>query len=58
MFQSPRNLVGVQGLDGIIFQLNPNASYILAVHDPKYFIFTKRPLVFPGIFRHYLSDVS
>ena len=58
MFQSPRNLLGVHGLDGITFTLNPNASFNLAVHDPNYFIMTARPLVFPGIFRRYLSAVS
>ena len=58
MFRSPRNLLAVHELDGITFKLKPNASYSLAVHDPKYFILTGRPLVFPGIFRHYLPDVS
>ena len=58
MFWSPRNLLAVHELDGITFKLNPNASYSLAVHDPKYFILTGRPLVFPGIFRRYLPDVS
>ena len=58
MFRSPRNLLAVHELDGITFKLKPNASYSLAVHDPKYFILTGRPLVFPGIFRRYLPDVS
>ena len=42
----------------MIFTLYPNASYNLGVHDPRFFIMTGRPLVFPGISKRYLSAVS
>ena len=56
-FINPTNLKGINGLDGIYVLLNPNASFNLLVHDPKYFIMTGRQMVFPGIFRLYQSHV-
>ena len=33
----------------IMFALNPNLSYQIFIHDPKYFITTLSPAVFPHV---------
>ena len=52
-YNNPNLLEAVNVKDGKMFLLYPNATYLLWVHDPNYFILTGRPLVFPGIFRKY-----
>ena len=39
--------------DGLIFQLDPELSYKIYIHDPKYYLMAANPLVYPRIFRDY-----
>ena len=42
--------------DGVIFQLNPELSYKVIIHDPKYYLMASNPLVFPRIWREYKAQ--
>ena len=39
--------------DGFGFSLDPNMSYTVIVHDPKYYVFDSNPLVFPRMWLTY-----
>ena len=42
--------------DGVVFQLDPDLSYKVIIHDPKYFLMASNPLVFPRIWREYKAQ--
>ena len=54
-FQYPSPLLGSCSQDGTLFYVNPNKTYHVSVHDPKYYLMTVRELVFPRILRVYGS---
>ena len=37
--------------DGLLFQLDPNLSYKVIIHDPKFYLIASNPLVFPRIWK-------
>ena len=50
-----QNKVQLHGdtVDIIKFCLDPTASYIVRIHDSKYFFSSPRPLIFPEILKQY-----
>ena len=49
----------LQTTDTIIFGLFPEASsYVVVLHDPKFFLKTETPLIFPRILNEYKVRVS
>lgn len=42
--------------DGIFFRLDPNLSYKVIIHDPRFFLMTSNPLVFPRIWKEYKKN--
>ena len=48
-FQNPNILQADAVMDGQLFAINPNLTYRVIFHDPKYFLITENPTVFPGI---------
>ena len=55
-----QNTVELYGdkLDGFVFCLDPEFSYFVRIHDPKYYLMSQRPLVFPEIFKQYEAKAS
>lgn len=40
-------------VDGVVFMLDPELSYRVLFHDPRYFLMASNPLVFPRIWKEY-----
>ena len=55
-FIYPTKLKADMLADGVIFQLDPDLSYKVIIHDPKYFLMASNPLVFPRIWREYKAQ--
>ena len=54
-FIYPKKLKADMLADGLVFQLDPELSYKVILHDPKYLLMASNPLVFPRIWREYKS---
>ena len=52
-FQYPEPLQADMVKDGFGFTLDPELSYTVIVHDPKYYIMGSNPLVFPRMWLTY-----
>ena len=42
--------------DSLTFQLDPNLSYKVIIHDPKFFLMASNPLVFPRIWKEFKTE--
>ena len=52
-FQYPDPLQADMVTDGLLFAINPNISYRVFFHDPKYYLLVSNPMVFPRIWFEY-----
>ena len=51
MYHHPSTLKADQVKDGLMFALNSNVSYIVFIHDPKFYMFASNPFIFPSIWK-------
>ena len=42
--------------DNIQFALNPNISYTIILHDPKFYALLGNPMLFPRIWKHFKAN--
>ena len=54
-FQNPV-LVKTEGDDNTKFALNPNISYDIILHDPKFYALLGNPMLFPRIWKHFKAN--
>ena len=52
-FQYPDPLQADMTKDGFMFTLDPEKSYTIILHDPKYYIIGENPMVFPRMWLTY-----
>ena len=53
MYNPDQKLIGENAKRKMFFEIHPNMSIYLFIHDPKFFISTDHPLVFPGYFKKF-----
>ena len=52
-FQYPEPLQADTVNDGFGFALDPKKTYLIILHDPKYYVLGSNPLVFPRMWLTY-----
>ena len=57
-YQYPNTLEADMVTDGLLFALNPNTSYRVFFHDPKYYLLVSNPMVYPRIWFEYKVILS